>query len=530
MRRVRRLQLTAPSAALGRRAQLLLEDALRTASLPGAEEARLWLVRSLHLGVIDSRLSSAQLARGIEERIRQKGLICCAGADPAAAEADVVVFPSALDASIALALRLGRGEPVRGWYWPLAVPAYRPGAAAAEALRALLWASAELPGAAAASAAWLEAVVEAGAADPLLASLSAAQAEGLLRLGGWEPPVTPAVLDLEPLPLPFPLPRAWRPVLGRWLPRWGADDPRGLWLVAMALVARQPARLGSARVLRQARGGLRAEAQLLSAARTPPRASASDRTVEARASQRGQSAISSAAMSQPAAPAPAPSPGRAIPGRDAAASSGEPPFPLPGGREGRDPAANPAVASSLAAPSGARRGPEELCSQAAGLAFLVTVLRLEGIEIWLARHPVLLDADWPRWLLRGLADGLAVPPSDPLRDALELQTLAPAGESPGDSTGAPFADRAVLAAVSRHWRRRLRRWCQQPGRLSLRELVRRPGVVVASRTHLELWFQLRQVEIRVRRHGLDLDPGWVFWLGRVIRFHYEQRGPADAEG
>jgi hypothetical protein len=186
----------------------------------------------------------------------------------------------------------------------------------------------------------------------------------------------------------------------------------------------------------------------------------------------------------------------------------------------------------LAAPFAARRGPEELRSQAAGLVFLVAVLRLEGIEIWLERHPALLDADWPRWLLRGLADGLAVAPSDPLRDALELQTLAlvPVGESAGASAGAPFADRAVLAAVSRHWRRRLRRWCQQPGRLSLRELVRRPGAVVASRTHLELWFQPRQVEIRVRRYGLDLDPGWVFWLGRVIRFHYAQRGPADAEG
>jgi hypothetical protein len=54
--------------------------------------------------------------------------------------------------------------------------------------------------------------------------------------------------------------------------------------------------------------------------------------------------------------------------------------------------------------------------------------------------------------------------------------------------------------------------------------------VLASRTHLDLWFQPRQAEIRVRRHGLDLDPGWVPWLGRVITFHYATRGPADGQG
>jgi hypothetical protein len=29
-----------------------------------------------------------------------------------------------------------------------------------------------------------------------------------------------------------------------------------------------------------------------------------------------------------------------------------------------------------------------------------------------------------------------------------------------------------------------------------------------------------QVDMTVRRAGLDLDPGWVPWLGRVVQFHY----------
>jgi hypothetical protein len=524
MRRVRRLQISAPSEALRRRGQLLLEDALHTATLPGADEARLWLVRSLRLGLIDSRAGAAQLARTIEERIRHAGLMTCAGGDPAAAAADVVVFASALEASIALAVRLGRGEPVRGWYWPLAVPAYRPGTAPAEGLRSLLLATMELPGGVAASAAWLEAVVEANAMEPLLASLSAPEAEGLLRLGGWEPVSSASALEPDQAAAAPGLPPAWREPLGRWLPRWGADDPRGLWLVAMALVAAQPARLGSPALLRQAQALLRGEGQA-PAAGTPAAASPSPLSP---ASPGGSPVPPEAANPRPTTP-PADKAPEALGTADRRGGSADGRThqqpPAPGGDRAEQQPEPAATAPSLPRPPAAMDEPGEV-SAAAGLAFVVVLLQRMGIELWLARHPALLDVDWPRRLLHGVADGLGVPPCDPLRVALGLETLAPLPNGGAEC----FADRAVLAAVSRHWRRRLERWCRQPGRLPLPELVRRPGSVLASRTHLDLWFQPRQAEIRVRRHGLDLDPGWVPWLGRVITFHYATRGPADGQG
>lgn len=524
MRRVRRLQISAPSEALRRRGQLLLEDALHTATLPGADEARLWLVRSLRLGLIDSRAGAAQLARTIEERIRHAGLMTCAGDDPAAAAADVVVFASALEASIALAVRLGRGEPVRGWYWPLAVPAYRPGAAPAEGLRALLLATMELPGGAAASAAWLEAVVEAGAAEPLLASLTAPEAEGLLRLGGWEPVSTASALEADQAAAAPGLSPAWRGTLGRWLPRWGADDPRGLWLVAMALVAAQPARLGSPALLRQARALLRSEGQAPAAGA----AAAASPSPLSPASPGGSPVPPEAANPRPTTPPADQAPvalGTADRRGGSAGGRIQPQPPAPGGDRAEQQPEPAATEPSVPRPPAAMDGQGEL-SAAAGLAFVVVLLQRMGIELWLARHPALLDVDWPRRLLQGVADGLGVPPRDPLRVALGLDTLAPLP----NGGAARFEDRAVLAAVSRQWRRRLERWCRQPGRLPLPQLVRRPGSVLASRTHLDLWFEPRQAEIRVRRHGLDLDPGWVPWLGRVITFHYATRGPADGQG
>jgi hypothetical protein len=33
-------------------------------------------------------------------------------------------------------------------------------------------------------------------------------------------------------------------------------------------------------------------------------------------------------------------------------------------------------------------------------------------------------------------------------------------------------------------------------------------------------FDVRRADVRIRKAGLDLDPGWVPWLGRVLSFHY----------
>jgi len=50
--------------------------------------------------------------------------------------------------------------------------------------------------------------------------------------------------------------------------------------------------------------------------------------------------------------------------------------------------------------------------------------------------------------------------------------------------------------------------------------MRRPGLVRATRVHLEIDLSLSSVELAIRATGLDIDPGWVPWLGRVIAFGY----------
>jgi hypothetical protein len=56
--------------------------------------------------------------------------------------------------------------------------------------------------------------------------------------------------------------------------------------------------------------------------------------------------------------------------------------------------------------------------------------------------------------------------------------------------------------------------------LTLRRLVVRPGRVVLSPTHVDVVFALEQADTAIRRWALDVNPGWVPWLSRVVSFHY----------
>ena len=47
-----------------------------------------------------------------------------------------------------------------------------------------------------------------------------------------------------------------------------------------------------------------------------------------------------------------------------------------------------------------------------------------------------------------------------------------------------------------------------------------PMVMTLSLFSVDISFSLSDVDVRVRRAGLDLDPGWVAWLNRVVTIHY----------
>ena len=140
----------------------------------------------------------------------------------------------------------------------------------------------------------------------------------------------------------------------------------------------------------------------------------------------------------------------------------------------------------------------------AGLLFLIPLLRRLGLETRLAATPVLLEAAFPARLLLHVGHRFGLDARDPL--VLSLGTLLP-------DTPAP-------EAAFTPWVAALRRACRDKCSMNLHAVIARSGHLHRTPAHLDLVFDPAQADLRLRRAGLDLDPGWVPWLGLVVRYQY----------
>ena len=123
-----------------------------------------------------------------------------------------------------------------------------------------------------------------------------------------------------------------------------------------------------------------------------------------------------------------------------------------------------------------------------------------------------LSLNFPAHLLSQVAMKFGIPDVDPIRQALTTQ-------SPNSFFGHvdPLAE---ITPEITAWIAAMRFWCRRYVGMKLTEIIDRPGAFTLTRTHLDIYFHHDQADIWIRRSGLDLDPGWVPWLGRVVLFHY----------
>jgi hypothetical protein len=525
-RRVRAVRLRAPSDALARRGATVLEDALHTASIPGADGARLLVIRSLDVGTIDPGRGPAAVALAVESRLHRLRDHAVHADDPAAATAAAVFFHDRVDALAALAATVAVGRSPDAWFWRAALPWVTPGAPREETLRAaLVHAFADGPAAGAALVAALHARDGAGAGgivDSALAALRREDGPPLLRLCGW--PAANASPERSPPPSPT-LDGVPLSLLGRWAQRWGGDDTRTAWLAATLLIARRPTRLLDPRLPVHARALVAhaiesrlplpteapAGADGAGGATTPPapRTDSRDRGHDRRTSQPRPNILAGPADAGERA---APAFDGGVSGDAAAAVTlhGAPPTPhheAPVTRPAPHLPDPPAEACRIVAAD------ESLATEGAGLFFLTSVLERLGIRGFLEARPAMIEADLPDHVLRRIAASAGVPPEDPV-----VACLAASGWA---QRPIPVTDVEIAAAG---WHTAARRWCRRYAGIGLRELVLRPGRIRFTRTHLDVVLDHRTADIRVRRAGLDLDPGWVLWLGRVVTFHYHVGG------
>jgi len=85
-------------------------------------------------------------------------------------------------------------------------------------------------------------------------------------------------------------------------------------------------------------------------------------------------------------------------------------------------------------------------------------------------------------------------------------------EIPGDAADwTPILDVAPLARLG------AKRYGDEVWRT---DIWRIPARLIATASHLDIHFHLNDANLAVRRAGLDLNPGWLPWLGRVVNFHF----------
>jgi hypothetical protein len=147
---------------------------------------------------------------------------------------------------------------------------------------------------------------------------------------------------------------------------------------------------------------------------------------------------------------------------------------------------------------------DRLETRAGGLFFAVPLLVRAGLPEFLAGLPAESARAWPwHWFALLLRHG-RIAEDDPMFAALALE---PESQPPRELG---------------RWLRSTNRLALRAANVNLRALVGRPALVSVSATHVDVFFRSNEADVQIRRTGLDLDPGWVPWLGRVITYHFNR--------
>ncbi len=142
-------------------------------------------------------------------------------------------------------------------------------------------------------------------------------------------------------------------------------------------------------------------------------------------------------------------------------------------------------------------------STAAGLFYLLRPLRQLGYDAWLKQHPHEAARQHGLQLVRHIAVRQRVDETD------AVWGLLPAEADPGIDTSP--------------WRIALDRWLRRHCRLNLAKVIKRMGWLQWGEDHISVRFPLDSADLRLRRRGVDIDPGFVSWMGRSVHFTFADK-------
>lgn len=534
-RHVRRSVLHVGEGVSRHRISWSLEEALRLAALPGEEEGRIYCFRRISFSGIPADANRRVWTEQVQQVLGAMATRAVHASQLGAHEANAVYFNNleeALEMLLRGAVRAGAGRWIAAPWFAHSVLGVEQGSSHAAVIPAVLDRLRPSAMAPAASASILFAAL--GDADPV-PLLSAMPASVIQEwLGELD-----ARTNVSSAAAPLHFSSEVKTALQRVASQFGWKDAATIWLATQAVLAVSPSTWNSGTAVRRARATLRALEEEL--CREPV-----DRTpAAARDLVRSQLVFDDEAVFTQGEPS--------LQGRSTSASS-----PDSLGRSRSDFStveAKADVRSIAGAESGiegaqlASEPAEDLPAppamlgegtQSAGLYFLLNALRLLGIAGVIDCCSALAEAGLAAHIVRQLAAEADVADDDPI--LLCLQSPASAFVLSEDvlanlkldpkawPRGFAPSRRATLNSqyFLRVWTVAVKWWLWRTGRLTVRDVIRRYGRVWLTRTDLDITFPLAAADLRIRRIGLDIDPGWLPWFGeygRVVRFHYRDRDP-----
>lgn len=489
-RQIKTLRLHATQPSLLQRGAILVEDALRTASLPGADGSRVLIVRRMSLGKISAGSAPSSVAMLMEQRFRQVGASAVHGDDPQAESAGAVYFRDEVEPYVALALRTALGKDTSAWFWRLAVRHWCSDMSREESLRWLLHAILRTAPGSLAVVLLVQTLLRARVLETLLSALEASDGAALLQAFGW--PGHTGKVSNRILPddhATASLGRSELQILKNFRVRWGVSDPRTYWLASILLAMARPTLYRSARLPRYA-SLLISLVQNREMPRDPEKLASTTALTTTSAKDKPKDCVKEDCV------------------KEDCVKEEKSADPRNDGREGPTETLQQAAEELTEAVD---ELPHRISSRA-GLFFLLTVMERVGLVQWLEENSERAGSNFPAQILRTLAKRLKTPANDPVWLALE--------EEEGDQ----LAPLATLVAV---WLSRLRAYCRRSARIGLHSLICRRGRISVTPTHLDVYLPAGDADVRVRRAGLDLDLGWAPWLSRVVHFHYLSQGDFD---
>lgn len=536
-RHVRRARLCVGPQAPRHRLAFNIEEALRLCWLPGENEGRTYYFCHLYVGDLPEDGDRRAWLDAFQSALFELARRAVHGLDGAARTADAVFFANEQEACETLLALILQRRSTDAWFWP-AVSDSPPGSSPGNLIVALVEKLRRSPASWVTVAAAVFAAIEPDSPSALLSLLPEAVVRQWLRDLGDEERVLRQVTTIS-------FSASTRTAIERAVAALGPEDPRVLWLASLAVVSACPSELEHGAIVSLARRSLGtielsgplppfSRGMAPASPRRPP-AKSEPATIskvdggpnenerpdpgtlrDPRVSSRAHALDRPSTVTERPEVAP-------LTLESSFSGSTDLCITPPGSPREREGTSSWVVATPGSIVEAAATGSEPAQGNAASRRdrSLRETTRGAGLYFLLNALGRLKTADDPfslRFLahfFQRAASHAGIESDDPIL----LWTHLTLDEADADET-----DERLL----RVWLLKVRRWCWRNGKITVREIVRRPGRVTLTRTDLDVSLALDQVDIRIRRIGLDLDPGWVPWFGRVVRFHYLYRGELDA--